>query len=222
MNGSIYIIRNTINDKVYIGQTIQAVERRFRAHLSSDPRRYHQAILWAMEKLGRDKFYVETIVTGIETTDELDKLEEKYIREYNSMKPNGYNLCPGGCRWRNSKTANVVLDQSLVDDYLSGMSLRAVAEKHLCSVSKVKYHVRLSGASLRAKNNEFNAPRETKVSDEVLERLFLTEGKTDAEVAELFGITEGWVQKRRRKLGIYRIKNPQECPAPTSLYYRKG
>lgn len=222
MNGSIYIIRNTVNEKVYIGQTIQTVERRFKGHLSGDPRRHNQAILWAMEKLGRENFYVETLATGIETVEELDALEEKYIQEYNSMKPNGYNLCPGGCKWRNSKTANVVLDQTLVDDYLSGMSLRAVAEKHNCSTNKVKYHVRLSGAKLRAKQNEFSQPRATKTDDAVLERLFLEENRTDVEVSEILGITEDWIQKRRRQLGIYRIKNPQECPTPTSLYYRKG
>lgn len=222
MNGSIYVIRNTVNDKVYIGQTIQTVERRFRSHLNSDPRRHNQAILWAMEKLGRENFYVETLVTGIEDLDELNNLEEYYIQHYNSMKPNGYNLCPGGCKWRNSKTANVVLDQQLVDDYLSGMSLRAVAEKNNCSVSKVKYHVKLSGARLRAKHNEFNQPRNSKAPVELLEQMFLVEGRSDTEVAEFLDLTEDWVQKKRRQLGIYRIKHPQECPTPTSVYYRRG
>ena len=32
MKGSIYIIRNTINDKVYIGQTTQTIGIRFTNH----------------------------------------------------------------------------------------------------------------------------------------------------------------------------------------------
>ena len=32
--GYIYIIKNTVNDKVYIGKTIQTLERRFQKHLS--------------------------------------------------------------------------------------------------------------------------------------------------------------------------------------------
>lgn len=33
MNGFIYIIKNTINSKVYIGQTRTSVEQRWREHL---------------------------------------------------------------------------------------------------------------------------------------------------------------------------------------------
>ena len=31
--GFVYIIRNTVNDKVYIGQTTQSIEERFKQHL---------------------------------------------------------------------------------------------------------------------------------------------------------------------------------------------
>lgn len=33
MNGSVYLIKNSANGKVYVGQTIQPVERRFKQHL---------------------------------------------------------------------------------------------------------------------------------------------------------------------------------------------
>ena len=205
MNGSIYVIRNKINDKVYVGQTIQTVEARFKGHLKSDPRRHNQAILWAMESLGRENFYVETVVTGIDNVDELNALEEKYIQEFNSMKPNGYNLCPGGCKWRNSKLSAVEVDRKLVEDYESGMSLRDVAAKNGCSVSKVKYHVRLAGAEIRAKHNAYCKPHPTKTDEATLRRMFVDEALTDAEVAAQLGLTEDWVGKCRRKIGISRI-----------------
>ena len=90
MNGKIYVIRNKINDKVYIGQTTMTVQSRFQHHLSSKPESHHyQAILCAIRKHGKENFWVETLVEGIETHEELDRLEEKYIAEFNSMKPNG-------------------------------------------------------------------------------------------------------------------------------------
>ena len=205
INGKIYIIRNDVNDKVYIGQTTMNVEDRFRHHLSSKPETHNgQAILYAIRRHGREHFFVETLVDGIETYEELNALEEKYIAEYNSMTPNGYNLCPGGQKWRNSKNANVRVDFSLVRDYLSGLSLRAVAEKHGCSVSKVKYHVRKSGHELRANNNPYSA-HASALTEEVLRGLFLDEHLTDKEISERTGLSRRWVRKRRQDFNIRRI-----------------
>ena len=205
MNGKIYIIRNDINDKVYIGQTTMDVEKRFKLHLSSKPETHNrQMILCAIQSLGREHFSVETLVEGIKTYEELNALEEHYIAEYNSMKPNGYNLCPGGQKWRNSTRANVEVDLSLVKDYLSGKSLRAVAEEHGCSVSKVKYHVRKSGNELRANNNPYSA-HASALTEDVLRDMFLDEHMTDKEIAESTGLSRRWVRKRRQDFGIHRI-----------------
>lgn len=205
MNGKIYIIRNDINDKVYIGQTTMDVDKRFKLHLSSKPETHNrQMILCAIQSLGKEHFHVETLAEGIETYEELNALEEKYIAEYNSMKPNGYNLCPGGQQWRNSTRANVEVDPELVSDYLSGMSLRAVAEKHGCSVSKVKYHVRKSGNELRPNNNPFSA-HASALTEEDLRHLFLEEHLTDQEIADQTGMSRRWVRKRRQIFNIHRI-----------------
>lgn len=205
MNGKIYIIRNDINNKVYIGQTTMTVQQRFRSHLSSKPEQhYYQMILCAIRKYGKEHFHVETLVEGIETREELDALEEKYIAEYNSMKPNGYNLCPGGTRWRNPKTATTIVDPNLVNDYLSGMSLRDVAEKHGCSVSKVKNHVLKSGNQLRKNNNPHSAHASALTEDE-LRKLFIEEKLTDREISERTGLSKRWVRKRRQMFNIHRI-----------------
>ena len=80
MNGFIYIIRNTINNKVYIGQTRVSVEQRRKEH----PRHAQygeQVINRAMKKYGVNKFYIETL--EICNLDILDYREMYYI-EYNS------------------------------------------------------------------------------------------------------------------------------------------
>ena len=93
---SIYIIRNSVNDKVYIGQTSQSVKERFRQHLqrAEDKERFTYKIYNAMHKYGKDKFYVETLESDI-PQNLVDQKEIEYIRLFDSFE-NGYNSTPGG------------------------------------------------------------------------------------------------------------------------------
>lgn len=94
--GSIYIIKNKINDKVYIGQTVQDVNTRFKQHLkpSITKTRGSYKIYNAINKYGRDNFYFEILETNI-PQNELDQKEIFYIEKHNSYK-NGYNSNNGG------------------------------------------------------------------------------------------------------------------------------
>ena len=51
MSNSIYIIRNTITDKVYIGQTIRSLECRWNRH-KRDSKTYNTHLYKAMRKYG--------------------------------------------------------------------------------------------------------------------------------------------------------------------------
>ena len=94
--GSIYIIKNKINNKVYIGQTIQEVKERFKQHLKPSTRKTRGSykIYNAMNKYGKDNFYIEVLETNIPQS-ELNKKEIYYIEKQNSYK-NGYNSNNGG------------------------------------------------------------------------------------------------------------------------------
>ena len=59
--GEIYIIRNTVNSKVYVGQTNETVRVRFRKHLSAAKTGKGYVIGKAMRKYGLENFYVELI-----------------------------------------------------------------------------------------------------------------------------------------------------------------
>lgn len=97
--GYIYKITNTVNNKVYIGQTIRTIEERYQRHLSEARRHTNRPLYDSMNHYGYDKFKVEQLV---EAPDErLNELEAFYIAEYNSTDPAiGYNLTTGGdsCR----------------------------------------------------------------------------------------------------------------------------
>lgn len=94
---TIYKITNNINQKVYIGQTINNMNKRFKKHLSQvNCKNICSALYAAFKKYGQDNFIIESIVTGDYTKEELNELEVFYIKKYNSISPNGYNLQSGG------------------------------------------------------------------------------------------------------------------------------
>jgi len=90
--GYIYKISNDFNDKVYIGQTIQTVEKRWQDHLYSaiNSDRY---LYKSIRKHGVEHFKIEEIEKC--ANDKLNEREVYYISKFDSYN-NGYNLTPGG------------------------------------------------------------------------------------------------------------------------------
>ncbi len=78
--------------KRYIGQTKRNVEKRIKEHLKCNG---GCTILEnAIKKYGSENIVVETL---LETDNkQLDFYESKYIEEYNTVEPNGYNIRSGG------------------------------------------------------------------------------------------------------------------------------
>lgn len=107
--GWIYIIKNTVNHKVYIGQTHMTIKLRFQDHLSAARHGKDYVIGKAIRKYGEDKFYVIPIdsVTA-DTEKELTKLlnakETYWINFFNSTNTKyGYNMSIGGNVVRTTK-----------------------------------------------------------------------------------------------------------------------
>jgi group I intron endonuclease len=99
MKGYIYKIENIVSKKVYIGQTVRTVEFRWSQH--QHPKSKSVALKDAIKKYGPNLFKVTTLEMAIAPSREelckiLNSLERKYIRENNSIVPNGYNLMSGG------------------------------------------------------------------------------------------------------------------------------
>lgn len=101
MTGFIYKIVNDVNNKIYIGQTVQNPSKRLQGHIndafiidySKMDYKYNHKFARALRKYGPEHF--EMII--IEECD-IEKLNEKevyYINKYNSFE-NGYNTTLGG------------------------------------------------------------------------------------------------------------------------------
>lgn len=95
MAGIIYTIRNSVNGKIYVGQTTQSLVQRKAEHMTRERKgdRDHKLYL-AMKKHGVDNFVFEEVCTTIKP-EHLDALEIEIISQFNSYN-RGYNSTAGG------------------------------------------------------------------------------------------------------------------------------
>ena len=91
----IYKITNIINEKVYIGKTINPIEHRWREHCSEYNKNKNEKrpLYNAMKKYGVENFKIEEIEKC--SLHELNERERYWIGFFGSFK-NGYNAILGG------------------------------------------------------------------------------------------------------------------------------
>lgn len=104
----IYKITNLINNKVYIGQSID-IDKRWGKHrrnaYNPNTHTYEYPLYRAIRKYGLDNFAFEVLEETSESL--LTEEEQYYIDKYNALDPNfGYNLVPAvepkrgeNCNW---------------------------------------------------------------------------------------------------------------------------
>lgn len=94
--GFIYKITNKITNKCYIGETKKANPYlRWNEHKSKIEKGIGcPALQDAIKKYGIDNFKFEVLIICFD--EDRYKFEKEYIKKYNSIAPNGYNLTTGG------------------------------------------------------------------------------------------------------------------------------
>ena len=89
----IYLITNLKTKKVYVGQS-NNINRRWWEHkaraFNSNNNCYNSPLYRSMRKYGVDAFVMSVICEC--KPEELNELEAFYIRKFNSVTPNGYNV----------------------------------------------------------------------------------------------------------------------------------
>lgn len=100
--GSIYVLVNTVNGKLYIGQTKQYYQKRWQDHKDQSKKSRH-LISRAIKKYGFENFQKYVIYQTDEVDDKnklidiLDFYEKKYIDQFNTTDHTiGYNVSTGG------------------------------------------------------------------------------------------------------------------------------
>ena len=179
--GKIYLITNDVNSKVYVGQTIQTLNKRFNGHCcySKSDRSINMYIKRAIHKYARDKFHIQLIEEC--PVNILDEREKYWINFYNSYNT-GYNLTLGGqdANYFNINKLENIIDIKKFEQYI-------LEFKPL--VSEVANHFGISKCSVYNLIKRINNP------NLILNSYNPRKGKTieDIDKEELINLyKEGW------------------------------
>ena len=205
MNGKIYVIRNTANNKVYVGQTIQSVEDRFTQHKKLCKSNKNQLIYKAFVKYGKACFYVEEVESGIATYKELNQKEAHYIQFFHSMEPNGYNLNPGGNFWRRRPSLSESEEKEVIKLYLEDeMSQRAIASMYGVSHNAIGKALKRHGVKSREKVCHL-PDRTSVITESDLRKMYLVEKMMMKDIAAHYGVDVRTVNRAKNKYNLKRI-----------------
>lgn len=94
MKSGIYAIKNKMNNKMYIGQSVNVNKRKsYHLWLLRNNSHFNPKLQNAFNKYGEENF--EFVILEKCNKEELDDKEIEYISRYNTTN-NGYNICEGG------------------------------------------------------------------------------------------------------------------------------
>ena len=133
----IYKITNKVNGKSYVGQTVNEVKERWKAHCRPSSCKDGSQISFAIQKYGKDNFTFEVIDTAL-AMDELNTKEITWIQSLNTLSPYGYNLSSGGLNARKHQTTKDKISSSLKGKPISDAHRKAMSEGRSALPSEVK------------------------------------------------------------------------------------
>lgn len=149
MLGLIYIITNSINDKVYIGQTIQSLKDRWNEHCrkAHSKNEADMHIKRAIFKYGKKNFNIKELEKC--TIEELDEREIYYISLYDSFNK-GYNSTKGGKSGAKPLKLDTEQQQLCIELYKLGFSFRDIAKEFNVDKATVKHIIEVNNIPIRS------------------------------------------------------------------------
>lgn len=92
----IYLIRNKINNKMYVGQTKRTLNERIAEHIyDADAGIKNYPLYRSIRKNGIENFEWQEL-SKASSKEDLNEQEIAFIKKFNSFSPQGYNLTRGG------------------------------------------------------------------------------------------------------------------------------
>lgn len=194
-SGIIYIIKNKVNKKVYIGQTTNDVQTRFKQHCKNSTLKTRNYKLYnAIKKYGKSNFYVEILEKNIDIK-ELDKKEIYYIEKHNSYKQ-GYNSTKGG----DGRTINKKYDEEkIVLLYQQGKSLTEIANLYLVSYATISRVLKKLDIPTRHDGNKYEQIDKNEFSE-----LWKNKDFTIQKMALKYNVNEKTIRRLAKRLKLNR------------------
>jgi group I intron endonuclease len=100
--GIVYLVKNVVSSKQYIGQTVKTRETRWNEHVNTANRGAGDLLHDAIREFGGTAFVLSTLAV-CETKQDLNTTERRLIRELKTQHPDGYNLKSGGSGGKGDK-----------------------------------------------------------------------------------------------------------------------
>lgn len=187
--GTIYALANTVNDKLYIGQTTRSVHERLMQHLKpcTLKERANYKIYQAIKEIGTENFYAYAIEENI-PKDLLDEKEIYYIDKFDTYN-NGYNSTYGA-------DTRIIHKQEDIDTvmrmYKEGYSTQQIADKfNVCSTTVLRV-----ASDIGYHHNPY-----IEISKEELQEC-VDKNMSNQEIAYLYHTNKWTIQRRKRKYNI--------------------
>lgn len=149
MNGIVYLIRNQVDGKCYVGQTTRDFKVRYMEHCLASSAKKGSKLSQAIQLFGEENFTCTILEEGITDERELSYREVYYIATMRTVWPDGYNATPGGTEGFRINAKQTMYNPELVDAYLSGLSLREVGERFGVCAGTVYKHLKKAGVPRR-------------------------------------------------------------------------
>lgn len=204
----IYKITDSKTNKSYIGKTERTVEERFKEH------KKNHYLFKNIYKKDKYRLTVEVVDT-CETLEELNKLEKKYIKEFDTMVPNGFNRVKGGTGGDTSNYIDyskrtyspkgilyIELDEDtqtqIIETYLSEntLSLKDIGQIYGVSPYVVKRTLDEHNIKRRQWKRKVGN-RLIEFSKEDQDRIvsLYKQGNSQSHIGRMFGVTQGVIKR---------------------------
>jgi len=127
----VYLIRNLLNGKIYVGKTNDAGHRWVQHVSASRGKTHHMPVVRAIKKYGPENFSF-TVLGRFDTEDAALLAEQRWIKQYDANNPlKGYNLDGGGL---GGKTLSAETRRK-VSEALRG---RKLSPEHIAKMSEAR------------------------------------------------------------------------------------
>jgi len=203
----IYRIVDTKTGKSYIGKTVKTPEERFNQH-----KKYHYLFKQIYKK---DEYRLTLeVIDQAATEEELNALEKKYIKEFNSLAPEGFNLTEGGDggdtsahidyysrKKRNSVPAIVLTEeeqQNIIQYYLSSdhISFKDVAKKYnISEYIAIRTIDENNIPRKKWKRKHGNRLIKFSLEDKIKIHKLYKEGTSQTAIGQMFGVSQGVIKR---------------------------
>jgi len=211
--GFIYRLTNTVNGKVYIGQTLYSVKRRWQGHCQVAGKNPKWRLSKAIVKYGAEVFKVEALAYIPGTW--LNHVETACIDIYDSMR-NGYNMRADGSRIspdvrKRMSEAHIGRPSNRKGKKNDPVQMEALRQSNIGRLASPETKAKMA-ASQRARR--ISSPESYKKSDEQKERARVTQTGKRMSAETLVRMSLAKLGKTKSEETKQRMKDAWKLRAP--------